>query len=126
MAMVMRANDNEDGLGGHISSFGSSATLYDVGMNYFFGVRPTDIGRSVFYQGHSAPGMYARSYLEGVFDESHLENFRERFRVRPILLPPPVADAELLAVPYCIDGSGSDSGDLSSPCHEISTKAWFG
>ncbi|MED5539140.1 MAG: pyruvate dehydrogenase (acetyl-transferring), homodimeric type, partial [Pseudomonadota bacterium] len=77
MAMVMRANDNEDGLGGHISSFSSSATLYDVGMNYFFrGTANGHPGDLVFYQGHSAPGMYARSYLEGVFDESQLENFR--------------------------------------------------
>ena len=77
MAMVMRANDNEDSLGGHISSFSSSATLYDVGMNYFFrGTANGHPGDLVFYQGHSAPGMYARSYLEGVFDENHLENFR--------------------------------------------------
>ncbi len=77
MAMVMRANDNEDGLGGHISSFSSSATLYDVGMNYFFrGTADGHPGDLVFYQGHSAPGMYARSYLEGVINESQLENFR--------------------------------------------------
>ena len=69
MAMVMRANDNEDGLGGHISSFSSSATLYDVGMNYFFrGTGHGHPGDLIFYQGHSAPGMYARSYLEGVFN----------------------------------------------------------
>ena len=77
MAMVMRANDNEEGLGGHISSFSSSATLYDVGMNYFFrGTGNGHPGDLIFYQGHSAPGMYARSYLEGVFNESQLENFR--------------------------------------------------
>ena len=63
MAMVMRANDNEDGLGGHISSFSSSATLYDVGMNHFFrGTENGHPGDLVYYQGHSAPGMYARSY----------------------------------------------------------------
>jgi pyruvate dehydrogenase E1 component len=77
MAMVMRANDNEDGLGGHISSFSSSATLYDVGMNYFFrGTGNGHPGDLVFYQGHSAPGMYARSYLEGVLSEQQLQNFR--------------------------------------------------
>jgi len=77
MAMVMRANDNEDGLGGHISSFSSSATLYDVGMNHFFrGTGNGHPGDLVFYQGHSAPGMYARSYLEGHITESQLENFR--------------------------------------------------
>ena len=77
LAMVMRANDNEEGLGGHISSFSSSATLYDVGFNYFFrgadGEHPGDL---VFYQGHSAPGMYARSYLEGRLSEEQLDNFR--------------------------------------------------
>ena len=77
MAMVMRANDNEDGLGGHISSFSSSATLYDVGMNHFFrGTANGHPGDLIYYQGHSAPGMYARSYLEGVISEEQLENFR--------------------------------------------------
>jgi len=77
MAMVMRANDNDEGLGGHISSFSSSATLYDVGMNYFFrGTANGHPGDLVFYQGHSAPGMYARSYLEGHLSEEQLGNFR--------------------------------------------------
>ena len=77
LAMVMRANDNEDGLGGHISSFSSSATLYDVGVNHFFrGTANGHPGDLVYYQGHSAPGMYARSYLEGVLSEEQLENFR--------------------------------------------------
>jgi pyruvate dehydrogenase E1 component len=74
LAMVMRANDNSDGLGGHISSFSSSATLYDVGFNYFFkGGEKADL---VFYQGHTAPGVYARSYLEGRISEDQLDNFR--------------------------------------------------
>ena len=77
LAMVMRANDNDDALGGHISSFSSSATLYDVGFNYFFrGTENGHPGDLVFYQGHSAPGMYARSYLEGRIDEAQLNNFR--------------------------------------------------
>ena len=77
MAMVMRGNDNDEGLGGHISSFSSSATLYDVGFNHFF--RGTDGGHPgdlVFYQGHSAPGMYARSFLEGRLEEAQLDKFR--------------------------------------------------
>lgn len=61
MAMVMRANDNDEGLGGHISSFSSSATLYDIGFNYFFrgndGDQDADM---VFFQGHISPGIYAR------------------------------------------------------------------
>ncbi len=77
LAMVMRANDNDEGLGGHISSFSSSATLYDIGFNYFFrGVEDGHKGDLVFYQGHSAPGMYARSYLEGRISEDQLDNFR--------------------------------------------------
>lgn len=77
LAMVMRANDNDEGLGGHISSFSSSATLYDVGFNYFFrGAEGGHPGDLVFYQGHSAPGMYARSYLEGRLTEEQLDNFR--------------------------------------------------
>ena len=77
LAMVMRANDNDEGLGGHISSFSSSATLYDVGFNYFFrGTEGGHPGDLVYYQGHSAPGMYARSYLEGRLDEDQLDNFR--------------------------------------------------
>lgn len=77
LAMVMRANDNDEGLGGHISSFASSATLYDIGFNYFFrGSESPQGGDLIFYQGHSAPGMYARSYLEGRFDEDLLDNFR--------------------------------------------------
>ncbi len=74
MAMVIRANDNDDGLGGHIATFSSAATLYDVGFNYFW--RGGDKADLIYYQGHSAPGMYARSYLEGRFTEEQLDNFR--------------------------------------------------
>ena len=77
LAMVMRANDNDEGLGGHISSFSSAATLYDVGFNYFFrGNDGEELGDLIYYQGHSAPGMYARSFLEGRLSEDQLDNFR--------------------------------------------------
>jgi pyruvate dehydrogenase E1 component len=77
MAMVMRANDNDEGLGGHISTFSSAATLYDVGFNYFFrGNEGDQLGDLVYFQGHSSPGMYARSYLEGRLTEEQLDNFR--------------------------------------------------
>ena len=77
LAMVMRANENDEGLGGHISSFSSSATLYDVGFNYFFrGPGEDQLGDMIFFQGHSAPGMYARSYLEGRLDEAQMDKFR--------------------------------------------------
>ncbi len=77
LAMVMRANQNDEGLGGHISTFSSAATLYDVGLNYFFrGNDDGHLGDLIFWQGHSSPGMYSRSYLEGRFDEVKLDSFR--------------------------------------------------
>ena len=77
MAMVVRANKQSDGIGGHISTFASSATLYEVGFNHFFkGPDHPDGGDLVFFQGHASPGMYARAYLEGRLTETHLENFR--------------------------------------------------
>ena len=77
LAMVMRANKQSEGIGGHIASFASAATLYDVGFNYFFrGPEGDHLGDLVFFQGHSAPGMYARSFLEGRLNEEQLDNFR--------------------------------------------------
>ena len=77
MAMVVRANKNYDGVGGHISTFASSATLYEVAQNHFFkGRTEENPGDMVYFQGHASPGMYARAYVEGRLDESHLENFR--------------------------------------------------
>ncbi len=77
LAMVMRANQNDDGLGGHISTFSSAATLYDVGFNHFFRGNDGDqLGDLIYFQGHSSPGMYARSFLEGRFDETQLDSFR--------------------------------------------------
>ena len=77
LAMVVRANQRPGDLGGHISSFASSATLYDVGFNYFFkGPTAEHAGDLLYIQGHSAPGIYARSFLEGRLTESQLDNFR--------------------------------------------------
>jgi pyruvate dehydrogenase E1 component len=77
LAMVMRANDNDDELGGHIATFASSATLYDIGFNHFFRAPNDGFGGDlIYYQGHSAPGIYARSFLEGRISEAQLENFR--------------------------------------------------
>ncbi len=78
MAMVMRANMRDSSIGGHISTFASSATLYDVGFNYFFrGPSNQHEGDIIYYQGHSAPGIYSRSFLEGRFKEEQLDNFRQ-------------------------------------------------
>ncbi len=75
-AMVVRANKAEEGIGGHISTFASAATLYEVGFNHFFRGHDGPDGDIIFFQGHAAPGIYARAYLEGRIDETHLENFR--------------------------------------------------
>jgi len=78
LAMVVRANKRPGELGGHISSFASSATLYDVGFNYFFrGPTEEQQGDLIYYQGHASPGIYARSFLEGRLTEDQLDGFRE-------------------------------------------------
>ena len=76
LVMVLKANKNDDELGGHISTFSSAATLYDVGFNHFFRGSDQHLEDLVYYQGHSSPGIYARSFLEGYLDEDDLDNFR--------------------------------------------------
>jgi pyruvate dehydrogenase E1 component len=78
MAMVVRANRESPGIGGHISTFASAATLYEVGFNHFFKGRGEDgfSGDMVFFQGHAAPGIYAQAFVEGRLTERDLENFR--------------------------------------------------
>jgi pyruvate dehydrogenase E1 component len=77
MAMVVRANKLAEGVGGHISTFASSATLYEVGFNHFFRARNAEgCGDLVYFQGHASPGMYARAYVEGRLSEQKLINFR--------------------------------------------------
>ena len=78
MAIVLRANKHSSELGGHIASFASSATLYDTGLNHFWHA-PSDKhgGDSIFVQGHSAPGMYARAYMEGRLSAEQLDLFRQ-------------------------------------------------
>ena len=78
LAMVVRANRKSGDLGGHISTFASAATLYDVGYNYFFrGPTGEQAGDLIYFQGHSSPGIYARSFLEGRLDEAALDSFRQ-------------------------------------------------
>src|SRR5918998_1887756 len=75
--MVMRANKKYDGIGGHISTYASAASLYEVGFNHFFeGPDAEGGGDQIFFQGHAAPGVYARSFLEGRLEEAQLDNFR--------------------------------------------------
>jgi pyruvate dehydrogenase E1 component len=81
MAMVVRANKLESGIGGHISTYASAATLYEVGFNHFFRGKGEEYdGDQVYFQGHAAPGMYARAYLEGRLTKTQLENFRREMK----------------------------------------------
>src|SRR5690349_11473838 len=93
--MVVKANRAADGIGGHLSTFASSAALYEVGFNHFFRGKEDGLaGDHVYFQGHAAPGIYARAFLEGRIDEQHLDNFRRE-----------------------ISGPGGDGNGLSSYPH---------
>src|SRR5208283_1903267 len=84
MAMVHRQNKKDPGIGGHISTYSSLATLLEVGFNHFFhasyGDEPGDL---IYFQGHASPGVYARAFLEGRLSEQHLQNFRHELRDTP-------------------------------------------
>jgi pyruvate dehydrogenase E1 component len=81
MAMVVRANKLESGIGGHISTFASAATLYEVAFNHFLHARTENGDRDiVYFQGHAAPGMYSRAFLEGRLPKEKLENFRRELK----------------------------------------------
>jgi len=81
-AMVVKANKKNPELGGHIGTFASAATLYDVGMNHFWRAKNNKFGGDlIYFQGHSAPGMYARAFLEGRLTDKQLANFRQEVGV---------------------------------------------
>src|SRR5437667_8091375 len=81
MAMVHRANKRESGIGGHISTYASAATLLEVGFNHFFRGRNDPAGGDqVYFQGHSSPGIYARAFLEGRLTAEQLARFRRELR----------------------------------------------
>jgi pyruvate dehydrogenase E1 component len=78
VAMVIRANNRFSGLGGHLATYASAATLYEVGFNHFFRGKDGDgSGDQIFFQGHAAPGIYARAFLEGRLTEANLDRFRQ-------------------------------------------------
>jgi len=84
MAMVVRANKAEDGIGGHISTYASSASIYEVCFNHFFrGKEGKNAGDMIYFQGHGSPGMYARAFLEGRLPEAQLINFRQELKNTP-------------------------------------------
>jgi pyruvate dehydrogenase E1 component len=81
LAMVVKANKAEEGIGGHISTFASAATLYEVGFNHFFKGKGEDHdGDVIYFQGHAAPGIYSRAFLEGRLSAQKLENFRRELK----------------------------------------------
>ncbi|MCF7837969.1 MAG: pyruvate dehydrogenase (acetyl-transferring), homodimeric type [Candidatus Marinimicrobia bacterium] len=84
MAMVVRANREEEGIGGHISTYASAATLYEVAFNHFFhGATDSHPGDLVFFQGHASPGIYARAFLEGRLSLEQIDNFRHELHGAP-------------------------------------------
>jgi pyruvate dehydrogenase E1 component len=95
MAMVVRANKHQPGIGGHISTYASAATLLEIGFNHFFrGPDAPGGGDQVYFQGHASPGIYARAFLEGRL-------------------------SALLAVPHGVDGPGPDHGHLPGPLQPL-------
>jgi pyruvate dehydrogenase E1 component len=78
VAMVLRANTRAPGIGGHLATYASAATLYEVGFNHFFrGKDAAGMGDQIYFQGHAAPGIYARAFLEGRLTEDQLDHFRQ-------------------------------------------------
>ena len=124
MAMVVRQNKYDAGIGGHISTYASLATLLEVGFNHFFhasyGDQPGDL---VYFQGHASPGVYARAFLEGRLTEEHLKNFRHELREHagPLLLSAPVADAGFLELP---DGVAWASARSTPSTRRASCATW--
>jgi pyruvate dehydrogenase E1 component len=84
VAMVVHANKYDEGIGGHLATYASLATMLEVGHNHFFhGSYGAEAGDLVYFQGHASPGPYARAFLEGRLDEQHLDNFRHELRDHP-------------------------------------------
>src|SRR3954463_10207511 len=109
MAMVVKATRLSDGIGGHISTYASAATLYEVGFNHFFrGKGREGDGDVIYFQGHASPGIYARAYLEGRLPVERLENFRHELAPGGGLssYPHPWVVPDLLGVPTVSMGLG--------------------
>jgi pyruvate dehydrogenase E1 component len=86
VAMVVHANKYDSGIGGHLATYASLATLLEVGQNHFFHgshAGGAEAGDLIYYQGHASPGPYARAFLEGRLNEEHLQNFRHELRDHP-------------------------------------------
>ena len=112
--MVTRANTRDPGIGGHLSTYASSASLYEVGFNHFFrGKDNGTAGDQVYFQGHASPGIYARAYVEGRLGDEELDNFRFEVGGNGLVqLPAPPPHARLVGVPDGLDGPRPAHGHL--------------
>ncbi len=123
--MVTRANTRTEGIGGHLSTYASSAALYEVGFNHFFrGKADGGFGDQVFFQGHASPGIYARAYVEGRLTETELDNFRHEVGGDGLpSYPHPRTLPRLLGVPDRVDGARADLGHLPGPHQPVPAPA---
>ena len=122
---MLQANAESTELGGHIASYQSAETLYEVGFNHFWRARSEEHGGDLVYmQGHSSPGIYARAFLEGRLERGAAAPLPPGGRRRrALVVPAPVADARLLAVPDRLDGARAADGDLPGAVHEVPGRA---
>ena len=121
LAMVVQANRMSSEYGGHIASYASSATLYEVGFNHFWRA-PSEKhpGDMVFMQGHSSPGIYARAYLEGRLSEEQLQHFRQEVGGGGLSsYPHPWLMPDFWQFPTVSMGLGADDGDLPGALHAL-------
>ena len=121
LAMVMRANQAYGDLGGHIASYASAAEIFEVGFNHFFragsAAAPGDL---IFYQPHSAPGIYARAFLEGRLAEERLTKYRQELSGNGLCsYPHPWLMPDFWQFPHRIDGHRPDERDLSGAVHPL-------
>jgi pyruvate dehydrogenase E1 component len=120
MAMVLRANKDTN-VGGHIASFGSSATLYDVGFNWFWHApSPTHGGDLIYFQGHSAPGIYARAFMLDRLTEAQLDSFRQEVGGKGLSsYPHPWLMPDFWQFPTVSMGLGPLHGHLPGALHAL-------
>ena len=121
-AMVVKANRASEGIGGHISTYASAATLYEVGLNHFFkGKGDGQDGDIIYFQGHAAPGMYARAFVEGRVSEKQLRNFRRELKPGGGLssYPHPWLMPEFWGVPHRVHGHRAHQCDLPGAVHAL-------
>ena len=127
MAIVLRANKHSSELGGHIASFQSSALLYDTGFTHFWHAASQNHGGDLIYiQGHVAPGIYARSFIEGRLTEEQLLKFRQEVDGNGLSsYPHPWLMPDYLAISDGLDGPRAADGNLSGPLSQIPSRARF-